>query len=138
MPRAWSKRTYLDASWAALPGHHLREFDEWQRIFLAGRADHEAPVLAWRGERLVGAAIGRIFSEGTGWVGQLAVAQDERGRGLGRALLLEAMRRYIAAGASSLGLGVMAENRKALRLYQDVGLEIEREWQFYAPAGEAG
>jgi ribosomal protein S18 acetylase RimI-like enzyme len=129
---------YMDAQWAEVPGHHGREFDEWQRIFLDGREDSEAPVVAWRGDRLVGAAIGRIFSDGTGWVGQLAVARDERGRGVGRALLLEAMRRHLAAGATTLGLGVMAENRGALRLYQGVGLEIEREWQFYAPAGAAG
>jgi ribosomal protein S18 acetylase RimI-like enzyme len=88
-------------------------------------------VLAWRGERLVGVAIGRMFSDGTGWVAQLAVAKDERGQGLGRALLLEALRRRRAAGATSVGLGVQHENRGALTLYLDVGLTIDREWMQY-------
>lgn len=129
---------YVDAAWSAVPGHNPRDFGEWRRIFVDGRAEHEAPVLAWRGDRLVGAALGRVFSDGTGWVAQLAVARDEQGRGLGRALLLETLRRRMDAGATSLGLGVMATNPGALRLYQDVGLEIEREWQIYAAPAEGG
>jgi GNAT superfamily N-acetyltransferase len=90
-------------------------------------------VLVWRGDRLAAIALGRIFSDGTGWVGQLAVARDERRRGLGRAVLLEALRRRADEGASQLGLGVVAANRGALKLYLDVGLEVEREWMVYAP-----
>jgi mycothiol synthase len=126
---------YQDAGWADVPGHHARDLDEWQRIFLrAGSAD-AAPVLAARGDRLVGAAIGRQFSDGTGWVAQLAVARDERGRGLGRALLLECMRRQVSGGATTLGLAVIATNRSALQLYLDVGLTVDREWQTFRPPG---
>jgi GNAT superfamily N-acetyltransferase len=124
---------YVDAGWADVPGHEQRSFAEWQRIFLAGRAAEEAPILAWRGTALAGAAIGRMFSDGTGWVSQLAVARNERRAGLGRALLLEALRRRVAAGATSLGLGVSATNRHALGLYLSVGLHIDREWQTFAP-----
>lgn len=122
---------YVDAGWAEVPGHEERDFDEWQRIFLTGRTSDEAPVLAERGQALVGAAIGRIFSDGAGWVSQLAVARGERRAGLGRALLLEALRRHVAAGATSLGLGVSAANRHTLGLYLSVGLQIDREWQTF-------
>jgi ribosomal protein S18 acetylase RimI-like enzyme len=125
---------YMDAGWAEVPGHHERAFAEWRRLFLDGRAADELPVLAYRGDRLVGTAMSRTFSDGAGWVSQLAVARDERGRGLGRALLLEAFGRRLTAGATLLGVGVMATNRGALRLYTDVGLRIEREWQVYAPS----
>jgi ribosomal protein S18 acetylase RimI-like enzyme len=125
---------YVDAAWADVAGHHGREFDEWHKIFMADREKNAPPVLAWRGDRLVGVALGRIFSDGTGWVGQLAVARQEQGRGLGRALLLEAFRRRAAEGAKQLGLGVVVANRGALKLYLDVGLEIEREWMVYAPS----
>jgi GNAT superfamily N-acetyltransferase len=124
---------YVDAGWADVPGHNVREFDEWHNIFMADREKNAEPVLAWRGDRLAAIALGRIFSDGTGWVGQLAVARDERRRGLGRAVLLEALRRRADEGASQLGLGVVAANRGALKLYLDVGLEVEREWMVYAP-----
>jgi mycothiol synthase len=124
---------YRDAGWADVPGHHARELEEWQKIFLAGRTGDELPVLAWRDDRLVGAVVLRLFSDGTGWIAQLAVARDERGQGLGRALLLEGLRRMVAADASTLGLSVMAANRGALQLYLGVGLTIDREWQTWTP-----
>ncbi len=126
---------YVDAAWADVRGHHARTFDEWHRLFIAGRPVEEAPVVAWRGDRPAGTAIGRIFSDGTGWVGQLAVARSERGRGLGRALLLESYRRRVASGATQLGLSVVATNRDALRLYLGIGLIVDREWQTFQPAG---
>lgn len=131
--RALHDLIYDHAGWAEVRGHHAREFDEWHRLVIAGRTAEEAPVLAWRADQPVGTAVGRIFSDGTGWVGQLAVARSERGQGLGRALLLESFRRRIAAGAAQLGLSVVATNRAALRLYLGIGLTVEREWQTFAP-----
>ena len=51
----------------------------------------------------------------------------------GRALLLEAFRRRVAAGATRLGLGVSAEHAHALGLYLGIGLTIDREWRKYRP-----
>ena len=124
---------YVDAAWADVPGHPYRDFDSWRGIFLTEHTLPEQQVLARRGGRLVGIAMGRTFSDGTGWIAQLAVATDERGNGLGRALLLEALRRRRAAGASSLGLAVQADNRGALELYLSTGLRIDREWMEYRP-----
>jgi ribosomal protein S18 acetylase RimI-like enzyme len=123
---------YVDAGWTDVAGHHPRDFAEWQQIFLTG-GDDPAPVLAVDGGRLVGGALLRVFSDGAGWVGQLAVARDQRGRGLGRALLLESLQRLQAAGATKLGLSVIATNRTALQLYLGVGLRIDREWQTFVP-----
>ena len=124
---------YVDAGWAEIPGHPERDFESWRDIFVT---DKEAPaqqVIAWRDGRPVGLAMGRIFSDGAGWVAQLAVATSERGQGLGRALLLEALRRRIDAGATLLGLSVQAANRAAIGLYLGVGLTVDREWQRFAP-----
>jgi mycothiol synthase len=122
---------YVDAAWAEVPGHPHREFADWRSIFITEQTKPEVQTLAWRGERLVGVATGRIFSDGTGWIAQLAAAKDERGRGLGRALLLDGLRRRRDAGATTLGLAVQAENRNALKLYLAAGLEIDREWMEY-------
>lgn len=124
---------YGDAAWAAVPGHQARDFEEWRSIFLTGAATPEQQVLAWRDDRLVGVSIGRFFSDGTGWVSQLAVAIPERRKGLGKALLLESLRRRRAGGASALGLAVESENRSALKLYLGVGLIVDREWLTFGP-----
>lgn len=124
---------YVDARWTDEPGHFPRPLEEWQRLFVTGRTQDELPILACRDERIVGAAIGRTFSDGTGWINQLAVAADERGHGIGTALMAAYFARRRAAGATSAGLAVMAANRGALRLYRRFGLEITREYLAYAP-----
>jgi len=126
---------YRGAGWAQVPGHGDRPFEQWRTIFLPDDVPADQQVAAWRGDRPVGVAVGRTFSDGTGWVAQLAVTADERGHGLGRALLLEAFARRVCAGATRLGLGVSAGNPDALRLYLGVGLEVDREWRRYRPCG---
>ncbi|MDT7574370.1 MAG: hypothetical protein QOH17_703, partial [Pseudonocardiales bacterium] len=124
---------YVDAGWAEVPGHPARTYQEWREIFVTDKEDPAQQVLASRDGNLVGVAMGRLFSDGAGWVSQLAVAKPERGHGLGRALLLEALRRRMAAGATLLGLSVQGANRGALGLYLSVGLTVDREWQRLVP-----
>lgn len=124
---------YRRAGWTEIAGHPNRELAEWRELFMNDNVVPDLQVLARRDGRLVGVALGRIWDDGTGWVSQLAVAKDERGRGLGRALLREALGRYVAAGAKQLGLSVQADNRGALRMYLDAGLQIDREWMSYLP-----
>lgn len=126
---------YVDAAWTDVPGHPYRAFADWQRIFLPESTVPEQQVLAWRGDRLVGVALCRQWDDRTGWVSQLATAKHERGKGLGRALLATALRIQRDAGATTLGLGVQAANRGALKMYLDAGLEIEREWMSFEPPG---
>jgi GNAT superfamily N-acetyltransferase len=121
---------YDEARWADVPGHAPRELDEWRSLFVDGE-DPEQQVLAWHSERLVGVALGKTFSGGMGWVSQLAVAPDQQGRGLGSALLAEALRRRLDGGATQLGLGVSAANPDALRLYERLGFRIDREWMAF-------
>lgn len=128
---------YRDAGWAEIPGHPERTFDEWQAIFLTENEHPAQQVLALDAGQLVGAAIGRTWSDGTGWVSQLAVARTHRGRGLGRALLLAALRLRVENGARRVGLSVEAANRSALALYLDVGLAVDREWMTYRCNGDA-
>ncbi len=123
---------YVDAGWGEIPGHPERSFAEWLDLFVTDETLPEQQVLAFRGDRLAGVAMGRTFSDNTGWISQLAVAKHERGHGLGRALLLEALRRRLGAGATALGLSVQAENGGAISLYLGVGLSIDREWQEFA------
>lgn len=123
---------YSRCGWLDVPGHGFRDYDGWRGVFLTPEVLPEQQVLAWVGDDLAGVAIGKTFSDGSGWVAQLAVADEHKGRGLGRALMLEAFRRRVEAGAVRVGLGVSADNPDALRLYLSVGLVIDREWRRYA------
>jgi ribosomal protein S18 acetylase RimI-like enzyme len=118
---------YLDAAWASVPGHTERDLDAWRskdRLC-------SSVFLARQNGRPVGWVTGRILASGRGYIAMLAVAASERGRGLGRALLLHAFADLQAAGAHGLALDVEGANTAALELYRSVGLEIEREWRIY-------
>lgn len=57
------------------------------------------------------------------YVFDVEVAQEHRGQGLGRALLLLAEREALAAGTGRIGLNVFTDNTPALRLYVSLGYE---------------
>ncbi len=63
-----------------------------------------------------------------GWVDQLFVAPDLRGRGLGRLLLHDAEHRLRAAGVATGRIDVLAANRPARAFYAHHG------WQLHGPA----
>jgi ribosomal protein S18 acetylase RimI-like enzyme len=121
---------YVDAAWASVPGHSERGLEDWvvkerlcRSVFLARR---DGDPVGW--------VAGRVLDGGRGYISTLAVAVRERGRGLGRALLLHGFADLQLAGARGLTLGVEAENEAALGLYRSVGLEVEYEWRIYATA----
>jgi ribosomal protein S18 acetylase RimI-like enzyme len=124
---------YIDAAWASVAGHAERDLDSWR----GKERPCRSLFLARRDGRPVGWVSGRLLESGRGYISTLAVARSERGRGLGRALLLHAFADLQRAGAHGLGLDVVAHNESALGLYRAVGLEIEREWRVYATAHES-
>lgn len=66
---------------------------------------------------------GQVAEHDEGWVMNLAVEKAQRGRGLGRTLLLTAFATYAAGGRRAAGLGVdMTNPTGAYRLYESVGM----------------
>ncbi|MFF9571141.1 GNAT family N-acetyltransferase [Streptomyces sp. NPDC014685] len=61
-----------------------------------------------------------------GYVFDVEVAEEHRGRGHGRTLMLHAERLVLAAGLHRLGLHVFASNTPALRLYESLGYRTAR------------
>ncbi|MER6102331.1 GNAT family N-acetyltransferase [Streptomyces sp. NPDC001832] len=76
-----------------------------------------------------GAVVGHVWvsvhedgpGEMTGYVFDVEVDEEYRGRGHGRALMWQAERITLEAGAHRLGLHVFASNTPALRLYESLG-----------------
>ncbi|MET7762527.1 GNAT family N-acetyltransferase [Streptomyces sp. NPDC005393] len=69
---------------------------------------------------------------GEAYVFSVEVAEEHRGHGHGRTLMLAAERDSLAAGARTLGLHVFGGNTPALRLYESLGYEVV-EYQLYKP-----
>jgi ribosomal protein S18 acetylase RimI-like enzyme len=84
--------------------------------------------------RMVGVAraSGRNAEVGGGWVSELAVLPQYRGRGVARALLQAAFEANRQAGRHWVGLGVDTQNGTgAVRLYESVGMVTERQIHAY-------
>lgn len=60
-----------------------------------------------------------------GYVDELVVDRAQRGRGIGRALLEEFLRRMRRRGCAEVGIGVLFGNVRAQRLYRELGFTEE-------------
>jgi mycothiol synthase len=85
----------------------------------------ELSSVGFAGDALAGVALcERWDEEGKGYVSYLGVDDAHRGRGLGRALLLESFAKMRAAGLLTAELSVNGENESATRLYTSAGMKV--------------
>jgi mycothiol synthase len=103
-----------------------RSFEFWEQTNLE-RGDHDPTLwfLAEAGGELVGASL--CFSGPLGgYVAQLAVRRDQRGRGLGLALLRHGFAALHRRGVREVFLHVDSQNRTgATRLYERAGMVVQ-------------
>jgi ribosomal protein S18 acetylase RimI-like enzyme len=82
-------------------------------------------------------AVGVVLAsevEGRGDLGYLGVVPEARGRGVGRALLGQAIRDTARMGLVALTLAVDTQNGPAWRLYAGAGFkEVRRRLVFFVP-----
>jgi ribosomal protein S18 acetylase RimI-like enzyme len=76
---------------------------------------------------LEGVALGETWEGAVGYVAQIAVAPAARGRGHGRALLLELFAAFRRTGLRTAELSVHGSNRGAARLYESAGMRASWE-----------
>ena len=105
------------------PGRTRQTFNDWKDWMMHPQTFIPDIwfVLLKQGQ-IVGCALCFEY-ESMGWVRQLAVHQNHRGKGLGRKLLQNAFSVFSARGFSKVGLAVEAENINALNLYQSAGMQ---------------
>lgn len=136
-------RTYEDADGGRVHALLDAAYADWDRTsvarshadWLAWMTAHDAfdPALWFLAERdgaLVGAALHWREHQGFGWVKDVVVREDERGLGLGKALLLYGLRAYADRGATRVGLKVDSTNPTgAAHLYARLGWVTDRTYE---------
>jgi mycothiol synthase len=110
-------------------GHTTMPFEEWKQFRLeAPDTDLSLWFVARDGAELAGFARCEANRHGGGWIGLLGVRERWRRRGIGLALLCEALREFHRRGAPHVGLGVDAQNPTgATRLYERAGFRVVKE-----------
>jgi mycothiol synthase len=113
-------------------------FEEWRHREIEGEGSGFDPglwFLATDGKEIVGAACCRASSprtEGTAEVGELAVREPWRRRGIALALLHTAFGELHRRGSRRAELGVDAESPTgATRLYERAGMHAASGWEFW-------
>lgn len=109
------------------PGHFRDELSRPDRIWIAAE-DEDARLTGYSGIMLLGSEAHLM---------NLAVSEDSRGHGLGRALLAEVRRRAYDAGCRRLTLEVREGNEAAIALYRSEGFEVYGARPGYYASGEA-
>lgn len=120
----------IQASFREIGGQHDRGFEQWRGYLLeTEKYDADLYLVAESGGEVVGAALSQAMGTEYGFVRQLAVSPDQRGRGLGLALLHECFRQHSARGLPATVLGVDAGNRTgALGLYEKAGMRVVEQF----------
>jgi mycothiol synthase len=99
------------------PGWNAEQWIEWAT---GDEGFHpQMSLLALDGEQ----PVGFIICDDA-WIVQVGTHPTWRGRGLGAALIVEALRRFAAAGAEHVTLDVNANNPTAARVYSRLGFEV--------------
>jgi mycothiol synthase len=106
-------------------------FEQWQSG-VTGRTDFDPSLLlvVTHLGNVVGAAFG-IPYEDEGWVQQLAVRSDHRGRGIAKALLRELFEEFRRRGFPAVGLSTDSRTG-ALDLYLDLGMVVRETYSHYS------
>jgi ribosomal protein S18 acetylase RimI-like enzyme len=144
-PDGVAVRSYADADATAVHALLDEAYAGWDRDYvardhpgwLAFMTEHDEfdPSLWFLVERrgeLVACALHWKETHGRGWVKDIVARESERGRGLGRAMLLHAFRVYKDRGATTVGLKVDATNPTgALPLYERVGFVTDQRYAIW-------
>lgn len=112
------------ALWGASgPGVHLGQSDTPEEIQKKLQRDPDLFLVAEAEGVIIGTVIGG-FDGRRGMVYHLAVDKRQRGRGIGRALMVELENRLKAKGCIRAYLMVVKENVDAARFYENLGWGI--------------
>ena len=88
--------------------------------------------MAFAGDELVGALIGKVPPGGGGWIQDVGVLPEWRRRGIARALLERSFAAFYERGLPSVALGVDTANATgATKVYEQAGMSIIRGFSIW-------
>lgn len=119
----------VQTAFADIGSHSERSWEDWRLAMLdPARFDASLYLVAEHDDEVVGLCLSQDLTD-YGFVRQLAVPRAHRGRGVGRALLLESFRRHRERGLPQTQLGVDSDNASgAPRLYESVGMRVSEDF----------
>jgi mycothiol synthase len=135
------EHTVYEAVQEAFEDHydHARlPFDQWLAWHTQNPDTYEPALwfVAMDGDEISGVAIcdkGTVADPQEGWIANLGVRRPWRRHGLGMALLLHSLGALHRYGRRRVALSVDAASLTgATRLYERVGMRVERQWDSYA------
>jgi mycothiol synthase len=137
-PPGVTARPGAEADQAAFADHYgfvPMRFEDWRSMAAAYGSEPALWILAFDGPELVGLtlnSVGTPEDPALGYVGDLGVRRDHRGKGLGLALLHAAFRFLADHGCTQVQLDVDSENLTgATRLYERAGMHVLRKFSSY-------
>ena len=122
----------LQTSFSDHFGHEDEPWDQWvARVTASSTQDLDLWLLARVDDEAVGALVAHDFGD-RGWVSELGVLGDFRGRGIGEALLRRSFATLAERGLPRVLLNVDAENTTgATALYERIGMSVVRAWTLW-------
>lgn len=126
--RAQEVYELVEAAFAAFQPRR-KSFEEWSELTV-GRSTFlpEASTLAYAGDEVVGAVIALDGDEG--YVEQLAVRDDQRKKGVARAMLDRTCAEFLARGRTTCILWTHS-GTGALAMYERLGMSVRRSTTVY-------
>jgi ribosomal protein S18 acetylase RimI-like enzyme len=124
-------QSLLDASYSGWDDTYVpRAHDDWLRwMTVHDDFDPDLWFLVERGGELVACALYWKEHQRRGWLKDIVVRVDQRGAGLGRALLEHGFRAYADRDADRVGLKVDSTNPTgAVQLYERAGFTTDRRY----------
>jgi len=117
----------VEEAFSSFPDRQPHAFDDWRAEIVDHAefdADHSA--IAESAGRVIGAAMVLRYGQ-EGWVEQIAVDAEHRGRGVGTAMLAWVFGRLRRDGVPTCGLSTNSDTG-ALGLYERVGMRVRRSF----------
>lgn len=120
-------------------GHREPTDGDFVARFAAPETDPSLWSVAWDGDEVAGSVMTAIYAEENealgirrGWLEHVTVRRPWRGRGLAKALCVDAFRVLRKHGIDEAWLGVDGTNPTgALQLYEGLGFTVARRWQAF-------
>ncbi|WNS42362.1 GNAT family N-acetyltransferase [Paenibacillus sp. MMS20-IR301] len=106
--------------------------DDAREYFLQTTEPERITYIAWTGSRRIGLIRVNYVNEATAFIHNFCVLPDYQGKGYGGIVLRQIVDFLLQEHYSSIRLGVVTENERALNLYLNAGFQINTEYKYYS------